>query len=394
MATVATETLNDHNSFYLSATSSPSRNSENMLFYSVPTSPARKSFESSYDVPESEPTTPREEYDDTNASFIEFEFETSRRFNVDENDDHDGVEKFEPASACMQQQQQHHQLKESLPAMAFADELFCDGKVMPLKPPPRFQYSNESTCNSPLSPLKSPGMKFSFSRRSLWNDDYDPFVAALENVREENREKFRRRSRSMSPLRAGSLRKLDKQQEIKESEQKQNPNQEVLNLTEANTNSSADYSVWVPNKNGQKGCQKTAEKIPIRLAEPKGVLFARSARLVKMGQEKPTKPNKEKLPYGKESEERGRRESKRKRVKKFLLRSASIGRTSNEEKAKAESEAVTNKQSFTRKLSFRSTGIAEYNQEKRVSEVAANMTLMQYRPKFFLCMGYGGKYVK
>lgn len=334
----------------VSAASSPRRavSSENVCFYSVPTSPTRKSFKSSaYDHDHDQPTTPPNAYEDANSSFSDFEFETSRRFNVSViAADHDDT--TEDGCWKQQVQQNNNQRKEYLPAMAFADELFYNGIVMPtLKPPPaRLRYSNDTASSSSLSSPRSPTarLKLPFARRSLWNDDFDPFLAALENVKlkeeKENGQKFH------TPLRAFSPQELD-------------------------------------NKTGQDCFE---EKISKRvLAEPKGVFYAR--QLVKMGQEKP----------GKEGGASRVGKKKRKKIKKFLLRSASmtmtLGRSSkvhehHDDIPKDESAALPKaKASFTRKLSFTTKGLAQYySEEKGVSEA-----LIQYRPKLFLCMGYGSK---
>ncbi|KAJ0102384.1 hypothetical protein Patl1_05586 [Pistacia atlantica] len=332
---------------------------DGLSFYSVPTSPTTKPFKSFYDL-ETEPTTPHP-YEDANSGFIDFEFETSRRFNLADYD-HD----FETSP---------------MPCLAFADELFCNGQVMPLKLPPRLQYGNSVENNSTFSSPRSPSgrLKFPFQRRSLWNDDFDPFMVALETVKQEQREKTHRRARSMSPLRvrgpekhANSSISFKNHQDIKQME----------------LHGSGPCSIWAPNQKGNMG--RHEQRRPIRLAEPKGVLFARRARLVKMGHEKLGKPSLRNGPEPGETQEdpkEGSRGSKREKIKKFLLKSASRG---NEEKAKDESETLP-KRSYTRKFSFKSMKLAQYNEEKRVSEVT-KMTIMQYRPKLFLCMGYGRRY--
>ncbi|KAL9455010.1 hypothetical protein AB3S75_010419 [Citrus x aurantiifolia] len=306
----------------VSEAGSPRRavSSENVCFYSVPTSPTRKSFKSSasdHDHDHDQPTTPPNAYEDANSSFSDFEFETSRRFNVSViAADHDDT----TGDGCWKQQvqQNNNQRKEFLPAMAFADELFYNGIVMPtLKPPPaRLRYSNDTASSSSLS-SPTARLKLPFARRSLWNDDFDPFLAALENVKlkeeKENGQKFH------TPLRAFSPQELD-------------------------------------NKTGQDCFE---EKISKRvLAEPKGVFYAR--QLVKMGQEKPGKEGGA-SPVGKK---------KRKKIKKFLLRSASmtttLGRSSkvhehHDDIPKDDSAALPKAEaSFTRKLSFTTKGLAQY----------------------------------
>ncbi|KAK6119818.1 hypothetical protein DH2020_046443 [Rehmannia glutinosa] len=90
--------------------------------------------------------------------------------------------------------------------MSFADELFFNGLVMPLKLPPRLQYDTDSNSFSHKSPVSSPRTvcKIPFTRKNSWNDDFDPFMVALQKVREEKRGRnsHHRRSRSYSPFRA------------------------------------------------------------------------------------------------------------------------------------------------------------------------------------------------
>ncbi|KAL5833341.1 hypothetical protein ACOSQ3_017015 [Xanthoceras sorbifolium] len=382
---MAHEMISNNESLYLSAPTTPTPFTlDHLNFYSAPTSPIPTSKTFTYDYDD--------DYQDANNSFIEFEFETSRLF-IPEDDDFDQMGQSFDSPYDQQQEHHQHKDKESLPAMAFADELFCDGKVMPLKPPPRLNFNDNSSClsSSPRSPTVA--LKFPFPRRSLWNDDFDPFAVALENVKDDNniekrnKEKDYRPARSVSPVRALNPKRPNKSmsfhhQDINRSGHDQNGQMEP----------EGPYSIWFPYRNRKME--------PIRLAEPKGVLFARHTRLVKMGHEK-AKRQKETGKNGKVSEESsGTRESKRQRMKKLLLRSASmgIGRASNEEKHKDQSESLppNPKKRFSRKFSFMPTGNSiahQCNEEKSVSQVT-KLTLMQYRPRLFLCMGYGTKYVK
>lgn len=168
-------------SIYVSAPSSPSRFScpnINMVqyFYSARTSPRRMGS-----VLEEE-----------SMNFEDFEFETSKRFKQE------GYSEFEKRPAC-----------ESLVPMAFADQLFSNGQVVPLKPPPRLSYysspngiSNRSSSSAASSP--NPVLKIPFPRwKNTWSDEFDPFAVALEKVTEEKKGKshHHRRSRSLSPFR-------------------------------------------------------------------------------------------------------------------------------------------------------------------------------------------------
>ncbi|KAK8661097.1 hypothetical protein V6N13_051998 [Hibiscus sabdariffa] len=320
-------------SFYMSAPVSPRRISlevGGLCFFSVPTSPTKRTLKAVYE--------------DSSSNGDEFEFETSHRFDVGQCE----VES---------KQKLESEPEEPLPAMAFADELFYDGKVMPLKPPPRLQYHHKQSLS--LSPLRSPssGLRLPFQRRSLWNDDFDPFMAALKNVKEEkggkSQAKNHRRARSMSPFR------------------------------EKETN-----GLMLPTKQSDSNSDKTTEskehagERQLKPAEPKGVVFARRARLVKVGNG--NKPRDTSVAIGKH-------QTKGQKMKKLLFRSGSMR---NENKGANGTEA---RPKLKRKFSLKAMGIAPYKEEKRVSESQATLslaTLIQYRPKLLLCMGYGAKYVK
>lgn len=144
------------------------------------------------------------------SNFDSFEFETSRKFGRG-----DGVEGDRGGG--------RRERGGSLPSMAFADELFDNGRVMPLKPPPRFRVDggDMKSCSERMTDWspKSPGttmFRVPFARRNVWNDDYDPFMAALQKVKEEHRgrksnsmyggddhgdDHHHRRTRSLSPFR-------------------------------------------------------------------------------------------------------------------------------------------------------------------------------------------------
>ncbi|KAF5201757.1 hypothetical protein FRX31_008669 [Thalictrum thalictroides] len=112
------------------------------------------------------------------------------------------------------QQKQQLQHVQDVVSMAFADEIFCNGQIMPLKPPPRLhfansnKFSNRSSCasypTSPSSVLKGPLNRWSLIKSSTI--DFDPFMVALEKVTNEARGRDRnsphKRARSLSPLRS------------------------------------------------------------------------------------------------------------------------------------------------------------------------------------------------
>lgn len=68
-----------------------------------------------------------------------------------------------------------------------ADELFDGGKIKPLKPPPRFQYSESTLRDSPKSPRSPKRMlKQALSPRQKKNEfQPDPFSVAIEQTRKE-----------------------------------------------------------------------------------------------------------------------------------------------------------------------------------------------------------------
>ncbi|KAL9233562.1 hypothetical protein vseg_008547 [Gypsophila vaccaria] len=183
----------DFYSYYTSAPTSPRRynNINGFYFLSMPTSPTRDQTETT----------------DNFLNLVDnFEFEGSKRFYTYDN----GLEK---------RQSQSQEL-----SMAYADELFYDGKMLPLRPPPRTRYTRSERESRTSSTASSPGargsvIKVPFLRqKSLWNDGYDPFTSALNKVKTENTAAVLnkvdtvqlRRAKSLSPLRSSTSEKRDK----------------------------------------------------------------------------------------------------------------------------------------------------------------------------------------
>ncbi|KAL5228067.1 hypothetical protein ABZP36_016332 [Zizania latifolia] len=89
---------------------------------------------------------------------------------------------------------------------AFADELFREGVLLPLKLPPRLQRpsvsAEASAATSPtaMSASKANSSRSPFASRRK-NGGFDPFAAALEKVRRDVSTGPMRRARSLSPLR-------------------------------------------------------------------------------------------------------------------------------------------------------------------------------------------------
>ncbi|KAF8009277.1 hypothetical protein BT93_J0311 [Corymbia citriodora subsp. variegata] len=275
---------------------------------------------------------------------------------------------------------------DSTPSMAFADELFCDGKVMPLKPPPRSSYESKSGNQSPIgspSPrsLRS-GFKVPFQRRSLWNDDFDPFMVALENVKGDSRAKGttqvndHRRTRLLSPFRgykAGSPQRSTDMRGGNHQENEQEAFQApVKQSVESLDHANPPFSKWVPNQRKQASLQLHEQKI--------------------------SHSPKQREPHGKVEEAKREdgecivRESKRQRIRKFLLRStssSSTGTKAGDEKVRPLWRPNVN---ILKSLSFKSTGsggAATQKDEQRKGSTVAKTTLVQYRPRLFLCLGYG-----
>ncbi|XP_031489484.1 probable membrane-associated kinase regulator 1 [Nymphaea colorata] len=178
---------------FTTAPSSPTRRTGVGLFYfSAPTSPSRTQSAVVPFVWEESPGKPK---GSGSPVVNDFEFEFSARF----------AEK---------------------PAISSADELFYEGKIRPLKLPPRLLTPEGSLPASPKSPKstlspKSPKSTLSpkkllrgaFSRPAM--KDFDPFEAALEEARKtaSRRERGTRRTRSLSPLRTNFFRRGVAQEE-------------------------------------------------------------------------------------------------------------------------------------------------------------------------------------
>ncbi|KAL8527386.1 hypothetical protein ACS0TY_005302 [Phlomoides rotata] len=176
---------------YMTAPTSPkeyNRNNSMEFYYSAPASPQWKGVHAF-----------KMNDDDPGSNLDDFEFETSKRFI-------DPLHSETHSSPVGREK--HRERGDSLPGMAFADELFLNGLVMPLKLPPRLQSESDFTSFSQKSPVASPRTvcRIPFACNSSWNDDFDPFMVALEKVREEKRGRnsHHRRSRSFSPFRATS----------------------------------------------------------------------------------------------------------------------------------------------------------------------------------------------
>lgn len=306
---------------YVSACSSPAKfNLNNVYFYSLPSSPWLSGAPSPCDSPKTSIT-----YEDVSYGFGDFEFATSPFLDLD-GFEYDKSQTFEHLSDHGQLQQ------DSQPAMAFADQLFCNGQVLPLKLPPRLQTINSSkSCNpsSTTSPPRSPRsvFKLPFLHKNLWNDDYDPFMVALENVtvKQEGlgRSSHHKRCRSLSPVRT--------------SDESINPGQSMKQ------NESA-YESWL--------------QFPEKAMESS-----------KLG-----------------GEESCTVETRKQRIKAFLFKSASVSQGISRVKPRNQTEALWKPPLDSKGWSFRKSFAAVHTCGKR--KVYKEMkAIIQYRPRLFLCFG-------
>lgn len=241
-----------------------------------------------------------------------------------------------------------HRSAESLPSVSFADELFCDGKVKALPSPSgcRIPAAVDSFPRSRRSPLTR--------RNSPCNDDFDPFVTALECVKEDNRRgktKNQRRVQSASPF-------------------------------------------YGPGYHHQMPTAESKSPVQEMLTEPKDVDFSRRMRQVQ------TLAN-----HGD-----NKRETKRQKMMRFFtMKSKSL--EIEEDRDNHGSNRSTNR--LLRRLSFNRSSSETQQQKKKkkkpvamastasatsnVSRAVSKVPVMQYRTRLLLCMGYGlrrSSYVK
>lgn len=375
---------------------------KDLFFYSAPTSPSRlKLIE--HDGSRTGPTTPRS-YEDANSNLDRFEFETSRRFNHSEprtKTNRRDVNAFE----------QHQRLcEDSLPTMAFADELFCDGKVIPMMPPlklpPRLVQNGDSTQSSRATSPKSPGSMLRLPFARLWkNDDFDPFKVAFEKVREEKRGKSKgrehglRRTRSLSPLRVFNS-KCDKHEGLSESHKHdQSHCCEKLPLMSFPEGQMLRELLEEPMKE-----ESERENM---VSEPKGLAFARQTRQVEVANDtnfelesKKTLVSNVAKEIKKDDNKSGgfwKRNKKIESIKKFFFGNSKKGKASAQQKLE-DKKTELEKHSLVKKPDMKSVHSTESTTWSKddVSGEFTKMRLVCQRPlpKSFLCLGYEGWKVK
>ncbi|XP_071911369.1 uncharacterized protein [Coffea arabica] len=368
---------------YLSAPTSPKTPNRGMQFYTAPSSPAEEAL-------------------GDDLFFDDFEFSTSQKFDdfidleISQNSEHIPVND-------QPQQQQGKPRRErggSLPTMAFADELFYNGLVMPLKPPPRLQTSQEngncfrqgSVPSSPKSPQSSSFIKVPFVHKAVWNDDFDPFKVALQKVSEESRGRAsnargnHRRTRSHSPFRTNnSWRWNDQHDEAKEDK--------ILNDQEVfgqkfglpKEPKGSPYARFVINQN------KQVEEIEKGRKKPQKLQSGRRIRPVKMDHvENGVAEWKNNVTV-----ERGI-----KRIRSIFLKYALFGRENSEEKASNNQSSTLWKSNYFKKLSFKVKGNNNPNgnvKKRGIEEEDPKMQVIESKrnkPSLALCLGYGFEHHK
>ncbi|KAG6414023.1 hypothetical protein SASPL_126739 [Salvia splendens] len=355
------EFKNDAPCLYMTAPSSPNGHSME-FYYSAPASPQRAMIKAGGD--------------NLSSRVDEFEFGTSKRFSG---------ERESPVSG-----DRGHERGDSLPAMAFADELFLNGLVMPLelplngvvmplKPPPRLHKSALSSPRSPATVCRIP-----FARKSSRNDDFDPFMVALEKVREEKRGRnsHHRSSRSYSPFRAFSRSSTT----VTHDNDAQSHSPDLLrgnSLVEpmpapalASSFSGpldfkgSAYARWVRDQSRHG----LSPKSPSRL------LFRQRVRPLS-GSDKPPSPAANHV-----GKRRGNVEaSKVQKLKGLLVKYASFGRGHSGSKQTKMSTEAHNFSYFGR-LSFRFKGNGHGNNTKKTIPANAKMAVVPYKPSAAFCL--------
>ncbi|OIT27618.1 PREDICTED: uncharacterized protein LOC109213702 [Nicotiana attenuata] len=306
---------------------------------------------------------------DYELTLSDFEFETSKKFdNCMEFETCENVEHSED------DQSWHEKRRErggSLPEMAFADEIFSNGQVMPLKLPPRLQCDNDMkytsqrsiTCSTiaPSAMVKSP-----FARRNV-----DPFVIAMQKVmKEENRGRnfnsnHHKRTRSLSPFRANNM-----EWTIEEMRQ------EIVSMTPIQPSSpnptkpieskakGASYGRWVLDHSMTIGPGPKVSK------KPKNLLFGKK-------EPKPNKPTSKGDMFV---------ETKMQKFKGMLVKYASFRKENSEGKMNNPILAIW-KPNYFKKLSFKFKGNGNGNVNIKANGVEPKLVIVKYKPA--LCLGYG-----
>ncbi|KAK2977540.1 hypothetical protein RJ640_018182 [Escallonia rubra] len=387
-------------SSYVSAPTSPGGCSEDDMqyFYSAPSSPIKRlgrnvSFSYCYE------SGTQKMKEDINSDLDDFEFETSKKFG--DHWEFEGSPKFECLVGDEEKQEQLKQPEggNSFSRMAFADDIFSNGQVLPLKLPPRLQYTSQSSIpTSPRSP--SSVLKIPFSLQNTWNNDYDPFAIALKKVSKEKkgRPSVHRRARSHSPFRSPAAQSPNDSGHKPRSEVPQ-PQRIERSPSELGGSRGSVYARYLRSQTmGHKG-SLLVEPNARGLSKPRVLSFGRKVRPEKLAQEGPIKPTvvgPETVGPNKQSSVKSDKscgeESRMRKMKGLLIRYASFGMEKRDSEGKAEKGnqlALVSKPSYFKKLSFKFKQSGHINGKKKDSP-EAKMAVVQYRPlKMALCLGYG-----
>ncbi|XP_073148165.1 uncharacterized protein [Henckelia pumila] len=327
----------------------------------------------------SAPVSPRRKTGDSGWNVDDFEFETGKMFSgqlqFEEIRPSSGSPNGDQEDIGLGDQPKSRGRGDSLPAMAFADELFSNGLVMPLKLPPRLQYDSDfnsfsQRSTSLASSPKSPRMecRFPFGRKNAWNDGFDPFIVALQKVREEKSQ--HRRSRSHSPFRIVSKCPSDLCIRNKDIYDKEDiPTHRYSGPLEFKGSA---YARWVRDQTREALNQQEP-------ASPRGFIFGQPATPVEL------EHTKENVVGGNVASG----ETKVQKLKGFLLRYASFGKEKSANLVvKKGTEAK--KPSYFSKLSFKFKQNGNGSGKKRMPS-DKSMAVVEYKPStsFALCLGYG-----
>ncbi|CAI9781316.1 unnamed protein product [Fraxinus pennsylvanica] len=221
--------------------------------------------------------------------------------------------------------------------------------LCPLKLPPRLQYDSDAQSISLRSLASTPTslrttLRIPYTRKSAWDDDFDPFTVALKKVREEKKGYDHRRS-----------------------------SYHLLFMTSKSKCSS-------PRDRNKE--TKDVGRSPKGPKSPRGLFFGGRVRPVQTEREGSNEPILTKGVHGENVVE-----NKVQKVKGLLLRFASFGREkSNSKPTKQTSEPWTPKK--FRQSSFRVEGNG-----KETMSADAKMAVAEYempmKPTLALCLGYG-----
>ncbi|XP_075078472.1 uncharacterized protein LOC142164393 [Nicotiana tabacum] len=349
---------------YVTAPTSPT--SYMVQYHSAPASPGKKFGSVTTD-------------DACELTLSDFEFETSKKF--DNCMEFETCENIEHSKDDQSWQEKRRERGGSLPDLAFADELFSNGQVMPLKLPPRLQCDNNDTkytsqrsitCSTiaPSAIVKSP-----FARRNV-----DPFVVSMQKVmNEENRGRsnnsnHHKRTRSLSPFRAKNM-----EWTIEEMRQ------EIVSMTPIQPSSpntrkpieskakGASYGRWVLDHS------MTIGPGPKESKKPKNLLFGKK-------EPKPNKPTSNGVAQEYSTIGDVFVETKMQKFKGMLVKYASFRKDNSEGKMNNPISALW-KPNYFKKLSFKFKGNGNDNVSKKVNGGEPKLVIVKYKPA--LCLGYG-----